>query len=406
MPWDCTSCGAAALLDDEPTCTQCGGQKAAWTMHANQTRTFRTTRREKLELLRGTSDGATTSDAGYGGATFQATDRAVSIRKADALQLAREGLLPAPSQLLVARLHPRPRQDPTVHLSVLHAEAEAVTQDFPQEPLEEVGTLDVRFVLVHGPEDVADLTWEGVSIVDVTERTPQGHAPQLGASALGARRRDLPIAPWQPRGHLHALLVRPDGAVVDDAALAWERDGAAVDGPVDGVTLPAETGPEGLIRVEGLPWGTYVVRATPRGDEDGASVTLAAVALPLLRELDDEPHRQWLRFDDPAGEAEATGAPSEEEAPRGAIHARLLRPDGATLTDAALTWERDGVAMSGLPDAVGPDGVIRVDDLPWGTYVVRATPRGEGDVRLAPVALPLLREAGDEPHVQWVRFAE
>ncbi|MCO5170728.1 MAG: hypothetical protein M9894_30745 [Planctomycetes bacterium] len=399
MPWDCTTCGSVAVLDDEPVCPGCGGAKAAWTMHADRTRTFRTARREKLELLRGGAHAPVEQAAGYPDDVALAPARAaVSLDKASARSLAARGLLPAPAHVLVARLHPRPGQDPGLQTTVLFEAQEVAPEDHPREPLTEPGALDAWFVLVHGPEPADDLAFPGLTVLDVTEAALEaGHAPQVGVAGLGGRRKDLPIEPLV-LAHLHArLLCEPGEAPAGPADLAWEKDGQPVT-EADGLPLPAEAGEDGVLRAHDLPWGDYTVQATlrePLDAHDGRALERAA--LPLLARPDDEPHLQWVRL-----------APR-----RGHLHARLVHPCGFFVGEADLAWERDGEPVVaddlGLPAGLDADGVLRARDLPWGVYTVqpalRAPPRGLAGRPLARVALPLLAREDPEPHLQRVPFA-
>ncbi|RMG18716.1 MAG: hypothetical protein D6731_01375 [Planctomycetota bacterium] len=54
--------------------------------------------------------------------------------------------------------------------------------------------LDVRFLLVHGPRALPeDLTLPDVHLVDASEETRLGHAPQVGVRAVTRRRKQLPL---------------------------------------------------------------------------------------------------------------------------------------------------------------------------------------------------------------------
>jgi hypothetical protein len=391
MPWDCAACGATALLDDTSACPGCGGGKAAWTMHANKTRTMRMTRKEKLELLRGTDATRPARDAGYApDVELVAAQRAVSLPKEMARELLEQKLLPAPTTVLVARLHPRPGQDPTVTTSALFEVAEVVPAQHPQEPLQAAGSLDVWFLLVHGPGSTDGLDFPGLIVLDVTEETDAGHAPQLGVAALAAKRKDLPIEP-AGEAHIHAKLLRaPSGEVAGPAKLAWRRDLEPVtEADLPGATLPATVGEDGVVRADWLPWGSWTVEATL----DDGSVELEPVAVPLQRERDEEPQLLWLRTR------------------VSFIFARLLRaPDGVVAGPGRLSWQKDGgditqAELGGgalLPEAVGDDGVLNADGLPWGSYTVQV--RLDDGQALEPVAIPLQQERVDEPQDVWLRL--
>lgn len=196
MPWSCTSCGGAELLDDD-ACPRCGGRKAAWTVSDARTRHFRVHARARFEVLAGRSD-----EPGPAGSPAQ-TDReaapatvAWSLARADAADLQRRGLLPAPAHQLIVRVHgARPGADLGVRVGVELTRREPVEQALATPPAAAAGDADVRLVLVHGPGP-ADLRFPGLEVVDVSDHGDPWVARAVRLSAAGSTApRELPVRP-------------------------------------------------------------------------------------------------------------------------------------------------------------------------------------------------------------------
>jgi hypothetical protein len=194
MPWDCASCNETVEKDTVIKCPSCGTDKASWTMVADTTRTFSVTRSKKAEYLKGEgSDPCPQAEPPYPEVTCVDTEEAVAVPKSVARSLAKKDQLPAPEQILFLRLKPKAGADVTVTLTPEYETKEIAELEFPEdaEPGED-GTLDVRFLFVHGGGE--DVTIPGVHVVDISEATDRGFAPQVGVKALVRKRKVLPIS--------------------------------------------------------------------------------------------------------------------------------------------------------------------------------------------------------------------
>jgi outer membrane protein OmpA-like peptidoglycan-associated protein len=241
MGWKCKSCGTSVEKDDELKCPECAKTKTSWTMVAKQTRTFNVSgRARKVVYLRGEDTEPGPWGASYEHVVVLETDHAVGVPKKTAEKLKSKELMPAPDQVLFVRLFPRDYEDYTVKLSVLHETEEVVEAEFPQPegttPNED-GYLDVRFLFVYGPDPLPeDVTFPGVTVVDVSEEIEDGHAPTVGGAALAKRRKDLPIESFvlkamrlncaRLRFHTDSSIVLPSGLAVLTAGLKHARDNA------------------------------------------------------------------------------------------------------------------------------------------------------------------------------------
>ena len=166
-------------------------------MVADQTRTFAVTRSKKVEYLKGEGDDpCPQEEPPYPEVTCVGTEEAVALPKSIARRLAKNEQLPAPEQVLFLRLKPPKKGgDLTVTLTPEYETREVSELSFPQEgepELSEAGTLDVRFLFVFGGGE--DVTLPGVHVVDISEESDQGFAPQVGVKALVRKRKVLPIS--------------------------------------------------------------------------------------------------------------------------------------------------------------------------------------------------------------------
>ena len=197
MPWDCIGCSATCIGDSFP-CPECGAIKSSWTMVANQTRAITVTRGRAFRLQRSDAPGEPRAqDAGYGDTGRVKAKTAPAISKAQALQLSEQGQLPAPGQIVFARLTPKADQDLALKVYVHYETAEVGELDVPgpESPeLDVEGGLEVPLLCVYGPEPLPEgVAFPGVHVIDVSEESSQGYAPTVGVAALGKKRKDLPI---------------------------------------------------------------------------------------------------------------------------------------------------------------------------------------------------------------------
>lgn len=94
-------------------------------------------------------------------------------------------------------------------------------------------------------------------------------------------------------------------------------------------------------------------------------------------------------------------------APFGVIHAYLVDPEGDVLEDTPLEWSLNGAPAPAdleLPARSDGDGLVSASDLPLGKYGVKPLPEEAPHDGFRLTALPWLREAPPEPHLQRVKW--
>jgi hypothetical protein len=398
MPWECKTCNVTIVADDAP-CSECGSTKLTWTMVADHTRAFAVTRRRKrVVLLRGVEHSPLEEgDPGYSERETEEATRAYALTKAEAQQLADAGLRPAPHHILIVRLSLK-KTETSVQLTKLFAVQEQEVLEFPQELPGDGSAHDARYVFVYGPEELSpDLRFEELEVVDLSEDSDTGCAPEVGAGALKRKRKDLPVL-LGPLGHVHASLRDPRGKAIVDTPLEWTLGGEPA--PSD-LGLPENTDAEGRIRVGSLPLGRYEV--SPR---DAERSDFRPAGIPWLRTSPPDPHLQRVKW------AQRPVHETEFEAPRGFLFAALLDPQGRPLRNAGLTWWHNGApvtseALQGatLPDALDGEGRVRAAGLPLGTWALQPAMQPERWGGYRPTEVPWLSKTIEEPHQQRVKVA-
>ncbi len=291
MPWTCKSCDTTVEQDDM-TCPRCSTAKSAWTMVNDQTRAF-TIARARFEVLRGVGG----EPAPPPGAEAPPPERieatsAPVVSKAAAAGWAAEGLAPAEADVLTTRLFPKKGSEWPVELVVEFAADAAEPHDFavPAPEGHAPGApVDLRVLLVWGPEETPANVPEVDRVVDVTEEGADGalsFAPQVSVKAL---RRPAVRLPVRRRGSFH-LAVRFFGRSgrVPAADLACTVAGRS-----------ATSDGQGLLRLDGVEPGYH------RVELEGGAVMVPAthhpalvtrIALPFVgeseAELAEHPRRQ------------------------------------------------------------------------------------------------------------------
>lgn len=238
MPWPCTACDVT-LPDDVGACPTCGATKESWTVVQDRTRTLTVTRK-KLEALVGASDAPAPPPVEPRVAfEVEAAEHAPALQATSALNLARQGLGPAPAHLLVARAHAGGDAEVEVTLTVERtadvAREHVVRREVPP-ALRGKGPVDVPFLLVYGP-GAEQVAFPGVEVVDATDEAAEGgHAPAVELSGL-RKRFELPVraaqaplpAAWVLGGGLFAFDSAFPGPAV--AAVCVAVNEAAVQRP-------------------------------------------------------------------------------------------------------------------------------------------------------------------------------
>lgn len=179
MPWTCPTC-AATVQDSSSTCPGCQAVKTAWSLNPDKTRNF-VIARAKWVLLRGQE--TTASPLGgrlYDPYALVEAPVARVLRKADLLALLARQEQPASYDVLVVRLFPKDELG-DVKLAVDYAARARVEHAFP---LAEAPYVDVPFVFVHGPEALPARLALPANVVDLTEESERGFAPELEVTAL------------------------------------------------------------------------------------------------------------------------------------------------------------------------------------------------------------------------------
>jgi outer membrane protein OmpA-like peptidoglycan-associated protein len=235
MAWNCKRCGTAVPHDDEDACPECGASKFSWTIGGANTRNFRvTTRTKKLLPMRGVDVSPGPSGASYEPVDVVETSKALAIPKADAIAWKDQDLLPPPEQVLFARLIPSSATASLDAFLSVHYDTQEIEEHEVPAPegaaANEGGYYDVRFLFVYGPDPLPpEVTFAGLTVIDISEENEEGFAPTVGVRALGRRRRDLPVEGFarqvrrlacaKIRFNTDSAIFMPDGLGVVAAAL-------------------------------------------------------------------------------------------------------------------------------------------------------------------------------------------
>ena len=188
MPWSCPTC-RAQVLDSNASCPKCDAAKSSWSLAPEKTRTF-VVSRAKFQLLRGQVESPTPrGEPLYDPyALVEPAVARVLSRKA-ALGLYDSGQQPASRDVLIVRLFPKDDLG-QVKLGVDFALADLRVEEFP---VPEAPFVDVPFLFVAGDEPVPpEVGFPGLHVVDVSEETERGFAPDLEFSAMNRATVELP----------------------------------------------------------------------------------------------------------------------------------------------------------------------------------------------------------------------
>lgn len=188
MPWSCSKC-RAKVPDDQATCPGCSGAKSTWTLQVDKTRNF-VISRAKFKLLRGEVQTSTPVSEGlYDPYALVEPTVARVLTKQAVLGLFERGQQPASYDVLVVRLFPKDEMG-DVKLVVDYAVRDLFEEAFP---VPEAPFVDVPFVFIAGPETMpAEFGFTRMNVVDITEETERGFAPELEFSALNRPAVELP----------------------------------------------------------------------------------------------------------------------------------------------------------------------------------------------------------------------
>ncbi len=192
MPWQCTQCNTAIDDDVVKTCPGCGHAKTSWTMVKEQTRKLRVGLK-KFVCERGTDESPVAAPRAetYDAAVWVATEVAPAIPTAEARRLAGAGQGPSPKDVLRVVLHPGGAPPSPIELTTLPEARRSATSEHEAR---RNAPHDARFLLVFG-EPPDGLSFEGLTVVDVTDDRPEGHAPHLEVVALRRPVQKLAIEP-------------------------------------------------------------------------------------------------------------------------------------------------------------------------------------------------------------------
>lgn len=184
MPWDCEGCGARSP-DDVSACPACGHQKTAWTVVQDQTRALVLTRK-KLEVKRGAAAAPLDAPPAWDSLEAVEADEAPVVSKLALRELLAKGRLPAPTNVLLARLSPGGERTPVLSITIGYAGQAQETLERPQttpEGLASAGSFVVPVLLVFGEGESPAI--DGVEVVDVSEGgATHGIAPEVELAAF------------------------------------------------------------------------------------------------------------------------------------------------------------------------------------------------------------------------------
>ncbi len=194
MPWSCTSCGTAVARDDVSECPTCKTAKQSWTMIEDQTRAMVVARKAFALLAGDLDEPVTPDDPRLATVALAPATHAVAVPKAEVLQLAADGLLAAPADVLHVELRRGATRDLTVRLEVLYAGQPSQELELPRQHAGEPDPVVVQLLLVYGDEGLDGLEALGEArLVDIGEDLEPGYAPAIEVSALGRPAQTLPV---------------------------------------------------------------------------------------------------------------------------------------------------------------------------------------------------------------------
>lgn len=197
MPWTCTTCGCE-VTDDASSCPTCAVVKTTWTVAFDQTRSL-VIARKKFSCLKGDCGRSYQPDHPLQeGVELSEAKAAVATSKARLRAIQEAGELPPTANVLFVALHPAGARQVQVTVEVMFAGMPSVehvvTVETPAD-LPQGDPFYATFLFVYGPEDVSDVTFDGLHILDVSEEGETGFAPTVEVSAFGRTPVELPLAP-------------------------------------------------------------------------------------------------------------------------------------------------------------------------------------------------------------------
>lgn len=189
MSWTCAACEQKVL--GTGTCPTCGAMKTSWTVVADHTRTL-SVARKAVTLLRG-ADGVPRppGDPALAAVRLEPAPAVPALSRADAADVAAQGLLPATADTLFIALRGAGKGRVRVTLELLFSARPSMEVEL-QGPVPADGHVKVLFV--HGPAGAGAPAFEGVHVVDAGEDTPDGVAPTVEVSALGCPAQAVALA--------------------------------------------------------------------------------------------------------------------------------------------------------------------------------------------------------------------
>lgn len=194
MPWSCTSCGTAVARDDVSECPTCRTAKQSWTMVEDKTRAMVVSRKTFALLAGDLDEPVRPDDPRLATVALGPAAHAVALPKAEALQLAADGELAAPADVLHVELRRGTARDLTVRVEVLYAGQPSQTIEVPREHAGESDPVVVQLLFVYGDEPLDGLEALGEArLIDIGEELEPGYAPTVEIAALGRPPRTLPV---------------------------------------------------------------------------------------------------------------------------------------------------------------------------------------------------------------------
>ncbi len=169
-----------------------------------------------------------------------------------------------------------------------------------------VSALDLplgKYAVQPQPEEPQHDGFRAAAMPWLREAPEQPHLQRVKWVTKPVHELDLP----EPTGHVHAALVDPWGRRVKDETVAWFRDGEAVS-EVEGVALPEATDAEGVLKVSGLPLGTWTVKPAMNPERHGGYLE---TELPWLRDEIEQPHLQRVKVATPPSYEDDDEVPEE-----------------------------------------------------------------------------------------------
>jgi OmpA family protein len=180
VPWTCQC--SLEQNDDVDACPTCGTTKESWTLQVDKTRVMQiSAARTKLECRRGVS-AVYLRSGDHGNSDFETASTSVAPALAKSLlrKIAERGDEPAPAHRLIVRVTPRKSSRAvTLTAELEDGDLAELEVDGGHLELSSSGFFDLQVLCVFGPEDVSDLSFPNLHLLDLSQEDAPGYPSSL-----------------------------------------------------------------------------------------------------------------------------------------------------------------------------------------------------------------------------------